>query len=142
MKLKEQGNESFNKKDYITACSSYDKGIPYLHFAVPFTSEPDIIESDKEHEEEIKAGQELAFILHNNKATCCIKLGDYHAAIVEVWIGISFDVVHGSLEQAATEREGAVSSRTGEVQIRTVARSSGGFRGLSCSRSGKQGCKD
>ena len=90
MKLKEQGNESFNKKDYITACSSYDKGIPYLHFAVPFTSEPDIIESDKEHEEEIKAGQELAFILHNNKAMCCIKLGDYHAAIVEVWIGISF----------------------------------------------------
>ena len=142
MKLKEQGNESFNNKDYITACSSYDKGIPYLHFAVPFTSESEIMEADKEHEKEIKAGQELAYILHNNQAMCCIKLGDYHAAIAEVWVGISFYVVYGGLEQTAPEREGAVSSWTGEVQIRTVARGSGRSRGLSFDRPGEQGCKD
>lgn len=119
-KLKEAGNEAVKEGKYAVACSYYDKGIPYLHFAFPFLNEKHIVESEEGHEEEIKKAAELSHILRTNKALCYLKMQDYHAAITEVGSLYRSHVVHNGAGEAAGQCEGALSPWLGEEQVRNA----------------------
>lgn len=101
----------------MVACSYYDKGIPYLHFAFPFLKEKHIVEGEEGHEEEMEKGAELSHALRTNKALCYLKMNDFHAAITEVGLLFLFDLVQHRLGEAARERESFVSTRCGARQV-------------------------